>query len=89
MSRQLGLFESTGATMVAPLTEKEVENKLFGEVLDLAHGNVDAVGTAVRKVLRKWYFTYVHEKGRWIYLANRLTRRAVRAIRGAQRIRRR
>lgn len=83
--RQMQLFQSpataeTPATP-APLTEKQIEDKLFDRVLEFADGNVRAIGTAVRKALNEKFAEFVGNKGRWIYLADKLTRRAVRTLR--------
>ncbi len=82
--RQQELFQPAAPK---PLTDRQVQDLLFGEIIDLAKGNLDAIGTAVRRVLNKHYHTYVQERGRWVYLANRLTRRAKRALRDTAKLR--
>lgn len=86
--KQQELFTSEQVACKTSLTDKQVQDMLVGEILDLAKGKLDAVGTAVRKVLNKHYYTHVRDRARWIYLANTLTRRVKRTLRDSEKCRR-
>jgi predicted sugar kinase len=82
--QQLFPNQATVVEVPKPLSEKQIEDTLFDRVLAVAKGNLMSVQSAVRLVLRKAYYEFdISDKGRWVYLANKLSKRAKRAIRGA------